>query len=307
MPTATANVASGSTDPKSIGPMDLNESAAFPGMQPVGISDLMQDSDFIQPLNPEQSMPDADFDLDFSQYCLQDLLHNAPDLSNAHQTASVNAGTAIAAADTQDTVHNARPILPPKVTELLGSFDQPGLLDKYPHVSSLAKVIGHLEELLQNRATTIDEVLRLNKFSMSVISGIMQADFFKNCKCCRMLILTAMDLVITLYEAGVAEDPRSASQPGQTQGIEKNAVQEASLQFGVFQFDPEDHTMFRNQIVGNELQRCIRMVHEQSSELRSSGDAVSAPSHKLQQNWLSVIENRARLLDSSLKSTDAAM
>ena len=85
------------------------------------------------------------------------------------------------------------------------------------------------------------------------------------------------------------------------------AVQEASLQFGVFQFDPEDHTMFRNQIVGNELQRCLRMVHEQSSELRSSADAVSAPSYKLQQNWLSVIENRARLLDSSLKSTDVAM
>lgn len=307
MPTSTANVASGSTDPGSIGPIHPNDSLAFSSMHPVGISDPMRDSDIDQCTNPEQGMLDADFELDFSQYCLPDILHNAPDPSNAHQIASADASTASAAAHTQDKVHDARPILPPKVTELLESFDQPGLLDKFPHVSSLAKIIGLLEELILNHATTIDKVLRSNKFCMSVISGITQADYFQNCKCCSMLILTAMDLVITLYEAGVSEYLRSSSQPGKVLSTEKNAAQEASLQFGVFQFEPEDHTMFRNQIVRNELQRCIRMVQDQSGELRSSTKDASAPSHKLHQNWLSVIENRARLLTSSLKSTDVGI
>lgn len=122
-----------------------------------------------------------------------------------------------------------------------------------------------------------------------------------------MLVLTAMDLVVTLYEAGISEDVTSASQSSHPQSIDQTGAQKASLQFGVFQFEPEDHIMFRNQIVRNELERCIQVVQGQSRELRNSSSDGSIPSHKVHQQWFGVIENRARILTSSLKSMDGSM
>lgn len=304
LPTATSwsdnNLGSRSTDPLLIVPPELENPLAFPSL----ISNPMRDVGNNRAANPGQGLLDADFDLDFGEYCLPEALHNASGASEPNKTVR---GNTEVGEHTHRGVHNPEPVLPPKVTELLDSFDQPGLLDQFPHVSSLAKIIGLLEQLIQNKATTIDEVLRVNKFCMSVISGIMSSDYFKKCKSCRMLILTAMDLVLNLYETGVSEDMNLSSQSGKAPCVEQTASQKASLQFGVFQFEPEDHMMIRNQIVRNELRRCIQMIQDQSSELRASSSDGSIPSHKSHENWLSVIENRARMLISSLKSTDVDM
>ena len=256
--------------------------------------------------NNQVTFSDVDFGLDLDHFCDPDMLNTGLNTLSPSGSMSGDLNIVECAHTGVSDTNSSRS---PKVTELLENFGQPGVRDSFPQISDLAKIIGILEELIQNRETTIDEVLRANKFCMTVINGIMSSDFFGKCKSCEMLILTAMDLVITLYETGVSEDMRGSSQACRAQSADQTFAQKASLQFGVFQLEPEDHIMLRNQIVRNELQRCIQMIRGQSSEYRNASRDGSTPSHKIRQHWFDVIENRARTLTSSLheKSTDIPM
>lgn len=314
-PTWSGNLSSGAASPRLMGPLELENGFMIPGMVPSGIhadQNLDHLTDNNQVALPEQGLLDANFDLDFDQdfdpnfgqYCVPDMPSTVPDPSSSNGSIS---GDLSMFEHTHTGVSDSNSSRPPKVTELLENFDQPGLRDNFPQISNLCKIIGLLEELIQKKETTIDEVLRANKFCMNLISSVMKSDFFKKCKSCRMLILTAMDLVITLYETGVSEDMKWSSQSSRSQSADQTFGQKASLQFGVFEFEPEDHVMIRNQIVRNELQRCIQTIQGQSSELRNSSSDGSTPSHKIHENWFNVIENRARILTSSLKSMDVPM
>lgn len=237
-----------------------------------------------------QEFLDANLNIDLDQYCI-------PDMLNPIQTPKCISGEMNKLEQRQDTESSQAS----KVTELLAAFDQPGFRDKYPQVGDLAKTIGLLEELLQSKVVTIDEVLRVNRFCMTVVGRIMKSDYFRDCKSCRMMILTAVDLMISLYESGIAEDTTQTCKP---QSVDQTSPQKASLQFGIFQLEPEDHIMFRNQIVRNELQRCVQMIQDQSSEFRDTSSDRTAPNDEVHRKWLSALSNRARSLSSSLRSTD---
>ncbi|KAI4150176.1 MAG: hypothetical protein LQ341_001164 [Variospora aurantia] len=269
----------GPVDPKAMAPSNMDNPLLFHG--------LPTDND--QVTLSGQRLLDASLNVDLDQFCVLEM-------PNPIQTPRCISG----GVNTPGLRHNANSSQASKVTELLETFDQPGFRVRYPQVAELARTIGLLEELLQSRAATIDEVLRVNKFCMAVLGGIMKSEFFKDCKSGRMMILTTIDLMITLYETGVAEDTTQTCKPAT---IEEASPRKVSLQFGNFQFEPEDHVMLRNQIVRNELQRCIQMIQDQSSELRDTSTDESAPIHEVHQKWLSVLSNRARILSSSLRST----
>ena len=222
--------------------------------------------------------------------------HSIPDISGLIHDPPIFATSALGQ---PNGMHFSSSTRPQEVTERSGLLHQSDLENTYPHIYSLGRIIGLLEGHIQNKTTAVDEVMRVNKACMTEIAEIMNTQFFRRCKSCRMLVLTAMDLVITLYELGVSEDVKSTSQSS-SQSTSRARAQKASLQFGVFQFEPEDHAMFRNQIVRNELKRCIQVIQGQSSELRTCSGDRSTPSHKVHQNWFSVIESRARVLASSL-------
>lgn len=223
--------------------------------------------------------------------------HSIPDITDLIHDPSIFATSAFGQ---PDDMHFSSSAQPQEVTdEPSGVLHQLNLKNTYPHIRSLGKIIGLLEGKIQDKATAVDEVMRVNKACMTEIAEIMSTQLFQRCRSCRMLVLTAMDLVITLYELGVSEDVIPTSRSS-SQCSSQAQAQKASLQFGVFQFEPEDHAMFRNQIVRNELERCIQMIQGQSSELRTCSSDRSSPSHKILLNWYSVIESRARVLASSL-------
>ena len=263
------------SDPNTVAPTDLENSLLFPGMP----------SNNDQAMLSGQGFLDVNLNVGFDQ-------HGIPDMLDPNQEPDCISGEMNTLGQRQESSASQAS----KVTELLAAFDQPGLQDKYPHVTSLAKTIGLLEELLQSKAVPMDEVLRVNKFCMSVLGGIMKRESFKSCKSCRMMIFIAMDLMITLYEDGVSGDRRAADQ---------TLPQKASLQFGSFQLEPEDRLMLRNQIIRNELQRCLQMIQDHSSELRDSSSDGPAPVQEVHQKWLTVLNTRARILSSSLRATDA--
>ena len=247
---------------------------------------------------PQSGQDLLDPDLNFDQYGIPDIRDSIQDLSQSNALLLGQSGLS----DYSPTgIRISGPSQAGNPAELLEVFEVSDLRDEFPYISALGTIIGLLEGHLQNKATAIDEVMRVNKECMTKIVVIMNSEVFKRCKSCRMLILTALDLVITLYEKGVSEDVRSAPQSSRPQLIDHTGAEKATLQFGVFQFDPEDLAMFRNQIVRNELERCIQMIQGQCTEFGSRLSVASTPSHKVYQQWVSVIENRARILASSLK------
>ena len=245
---------------------------------------------------------DANFDLD--QYSIPDIVSRIEESTGSIASASGEMGlTEPRPADKQ----NSDMARPSTATELLEAFHQPGLRNSFPQVWNLAKTIGLLEELIQRPSIAIDEALRVNKFCMANVKEVMESEFFRKCKSCTMLILTAMDLIITLYGSAFPDDTTSFSSPQMRQSPGQIAGSKASVQFGVYQFDPEDHLLLQNQIVRNELQRCIQLIHRQRDMIRKlSGDGTMTV-QQMHQNWFSVLETQARELANSLKTPDTSM
>ena len=227
-----------------------------------------------------------------------------PDISELIEDSSMSTTSVFSQLDPFGYPPTGMPVSNPaqtqKPTEVLEGLTQPGAQDNFPHISALGKIIGVLEEHIQNKQVSIDEIMRINKVCMTKITEIANLEAFKHCKSCTMLVFTAMDLILTLYDTAISEHARSGSDPAPGQPIGSTRGKEVSLQFGVFQFDPEDLVMFRNQIVRHELERCVKVIQGQSTELRNSNDR-STPNIKVHQQLFSVIENRARILASSLR------
>ena len=172
-------------------------------------------------------------------------------------------------------------------------------LERFPHILALCKIIAVLEEHIYSEASSIDEVMRVNKTCMTQMVEIMDSEL-NHCKSFRMLVLTAMDLVLTLYDATISENVKSTSQLSQTPSQTNLDARSVSLQFGSFQFDAEDMVTSRNQIIRNELDRCVKVIQERGTELCSPSAGSSRPDDKIQQQLFAFVENRARRLAISL-------
>lgn len=255
-------------------------------------------------------------------------------------------------------------------------------LFRFPYLLPIINIIATTEAHLQRASIPIDEAMCTNKACMSQISRTMEDEEFIKCNSCSLLIATAMQMVITLYEKALFtsdhansgsrkhnRDPysgmmltgspqlaMSSSMPTtinntSTSNSSNNDQQHLvssfsarrtssnrmpSLQFGVFQFEPEEPLYFRNQIIRKELQRCIeifRACHtdepSQKSKLlqtgasamtggfssSSSSTSLSSPSSsslplppsglllagdKVRKTWLVEMERRANALIASL-------
>jgi hypothetical protein len=169
----------------------------------------------------------------------------------------------------------------------------------FPHVHALSRVIKFLEAYAANKAIAIDEVMRINQACMADITKIMGLEEYKLCQSCPMLISTAMELMLLLYENGISPEARNTQStcPSSPQRL---AGDLPSLQFGVFQLDPEERIAFSNRIICKELQRYSQVIRTLGAERQGqAGDRSSF--RRVHARWMVELENRVDSLVTMLR------
>lgn len=248
-------------------------------------------------VNKSTASPDFSFDLSNADLSINQFV--VPDIMNQN---TASAGPCFS--ESSSPINQlACPQVPALTTSLKASqhepyADQSGQQRKYPHVLALTKIIELLEAHIQLQATPIDELMRVNKASMIDITRIMEMKEYAVCKSCGILVSTAMELVVTLYEMGVS----SENNPSQKQQSQQSALcgnELPNLQFGVFEVDPEEQIACRNRIICKELQRSIDIIRRFSQQNQSTA-IEGSHSGKVHKQWYVEMEHRAKRLVSSL-------
>ncbi|ERF68966.1 hypothetical protein EPUS_09020 [Endocarpon pusillum Z07020] len=168
----------------------------------------------------------------------------------------------------------------------------------------------------------VDEAMRTNKVCMSQISRTMENEESLKSNSCSLLVATAMQMVILLYEKALSTSDQGHScsvkddsnlcggtmltrsphstmsstltttnnNSSESDNDQQHALSSFStspsrsrmpdLQFGVFQFEPEEQTWIRNHIIRKELQRCIqtlRACHSDEHQSRQQSAPTGGP------------------------------
>lgn len=193
-----------------------------------------------------------------------------------------------------------------------GNMPQHGLYSEkcgqnrqFPHVVALTKIIVLLEAHIQSSTTAIDELMHVNKACMADLTRIMELKEFTLCKSCSILVSTAMELVITLYETAMSGHKAMSTVPDQQQrqlsssSLPSCALSRGetipNLQFGVFRLDHEDQMAIRNHIISKQLNRSVEIIRSLDSGGSNGG--------KVHKQWYVEMELRAKKLVSSMEES----
>jgi len=172
---------------------------------------------------------------------------------------------------------------------------------QYPHIHALSRMIEILESYVANKNAAVDEVLRINQSYMAEITNIMEQVQAKLCNSCPMLMLTAMELMLALYEnaifPGVRKRKDSSSTPSSPPPTPANNL--PNLQFGVFIMEPHEKIAFGNRIICKELQRYTQVIKELSSEWQSGGENFSFGIVRMR--WMVELESRVETFIKTLQ------
>jgi len=108
-----------------------------------------------------------------------------------------------------------------------------------------------LETHLQSRMGTLDEIMKLNKACLAEVvkltSGRQKGQV---CRCSFIMITTCLDIMLVLFEDVVRSSglyPRG--------GGPRSDTRMPSLQFGVFELDPQEQLVITRRILARELQK----------------------------------------------------
>ncbi|KAK8120441.1 hypothetical protein PG999_004561 [Apiospora kogelbergensis] len=124
-------------------------------------------------------------------------------------------------------------------------------------VTALCKIIQVLEKQIQDKKTSVDDVMRTNKECCTTVQALMEEDDYKNCKSCPMLLSAALGLMVMLYEEAI----KTPIKPGAAAHT-CNGGMMPNLVFGVFQIDPEDQVTIRSSIISKELHKFLRIIEK---------------------------------------------
>ncbi|VUC31142.1 unnamed protein product [Clonostachys rosea] len=84
---------------------------------------------------------------------------------------------------------------------------------RYPHAAALMGIIDSLESCIQRETAPMVQVLSLNRTALVRLPAIMVMEGFKACNSCPILAITALDLVVGMFN-GVLSSMQVASQQG---------------------------------------------------------------------------------------------
>ncbi|THC96838.1 hypothetical protein EYZ11_003662 [Aspergillus tanneri] len=131
--------------------------------------------------------------------------------------------------------------------------------------------ITALELQLKEEMRPIDELMQAGKGCARELRATIELDSFNQCSSCPMLIVTALDLLISLYEAIFVRlgrrrggDYAPPAQPGYGTNS-KGGAGFSSLRLGSFQADPEDAADVWTHIMLGELRRLSELVDKATS------------------------------------------
>jgi hypothetical protein len=171
---------------------------------------------------------------------------------------------------------------------------------QFGHVVALCEMVRLLETQTHAQPTAVDEVMRLNQACIRDVSRISSKSEYMRCRSCPALISTIMELIVTRYE-----DVTRDQGHGRTSVIASSRPCAPSLQFGVFELDPDEQTLIRNRIICKEAQRCVKIIRTLKQLLVNkvaTGNDMSSQANALR-NWYNGMEKRMTDLIASLIPT----
>ncbi|KAF2128298.1 hypothetical protein P153DRAFT_431979 [Dothidotthia symphoricarpi CBS 119687] len=168
---------------------------------------------------------------------------------------------------------------------------------QYGPIVALCRMVRLLEAQIHSQPTSVDEVMRLNQTCIRDVSKISSKTEYMQCRSCPALISTIMELIVTRYEDITNDQSRN-----RMSWVAVSRPSTPSLQFGVFELDPEEQALIRNRIIRKEAQKCVTIIRTLKQLLvakSATGNDVSSQSHALH-NWYDGMEKRMTDLISSL-------
>lgn len=177
--------------------------------------------------------------------------------------------------------------------------EEENLKRHFPHVHALAVIIKTLEAHAANNKIAIDEAMRINQACMAKITKIMELKEYKICTSCPMLVSTALDIMLSLYENGISSEARHAQSSSSSSPPPRITSNLPNFQFGVFQVDPEERIAFSNLIIRKELRRYTQVIKTLSAGRQGQEDDRSSFG-RVHTSWMLELENRVENLVTSL-------
>ncbi|KAF3483152.1 uncharacterized protein GIQ15_02476 [Arthroderma uncinatum] len=163
-------------------------------------------------------------------------------------------------------------------------------------ILSCNRIVEFLEHRIQRGVTALDVVMHTNKVTLGEISRLISQGAHKERSNCAMLLLIAIEQIITLFERSVGQG-RSDSDRGSIMGSlgsmgNMGSCKPAShgenstssnvlpnLRFGLFQISQDEQVELRSYLLQRELQRCIQVI----ATLRDSITLEPNPCTKLEE------------------------
>ncbi|KAF3896643.1 hypothetical protein GTR04_1226 [Trichophyton interdigitale] len=151
-----------------------------------------------------------------------------------------------------------------------------------------------LEHHIQRGVIALDVVMHTNKVTLAEISRLLSQGAHKERSNCAMLLLIAIEQIVTLFERSVGQDPSDSdrasvmsSMGGLTNiGACKSLSRGNSggnvlpnLRFGSFQISQDEQLELRSYLLQRELQRCLQVL----TTLRDSITLEPNPCTKLEE------------------------
>lgn len=70
---------------------------------------------------------------------------------------------------------------------------------RFECIETLSQILQSLETQAQSKPPSIDQILQTTKYSTSNLARVMATEECQTCRCCNMVILSAFDLIVTLF------------------------------------------------------------------------------------------------------------
>ncbi|EFR00287.1 hypothetical protein MGYG_09013 [Nannizzia gypsea CBS 118893] len=143
-------------------------------------------------------------------------------------------------------------------------------------ILSCNRIVEFLEHHIQRGVIALDVVMHTNKVTLAEISRLLSQGAHKERSNCAMLLLIAIEQIVTLFERSVGQDPSESDRAsiissmggltnigackslsrGNTSG---NVL--PNLRFGSFQISQDEQLELRSYLLQRELQRCLQVLN----------------------------------------------
>lgn len=161
------------------------------------------------------------------------------------------------------------------------------------------RIVEFLEHRIQGGVVALDVVMQTNKITLGEISRILSKGAHKEGSNCAMLLLIAIDQIVTLFECSMQQGAPGDGDRASIGGRDLSALGDEltganvlpNLRFGLFQINQDEQLALRSYLLQRELQRCLQVL----TNLR---DAIP-----LEPNPCTALEARVKQLCSAISDS----